>query len=452
MDTPICDFVRQYAAAGTARLHMPGHKGHGPLGCEALDITEVDGADDLYHTRGVIAQSQANAARLFGAGRTLYSAGGSSQCIRAMVYLACQTSPAGRKVILAARNAHKSFLSACALCDCDVVWLYGGGENSICSCRVEAGELDRALSALAAPPAAVYLTSPDYLGQMADVAALSRVCRAHGVPLLVDNAHGAYLHFLPAPCHPMDLGADACCDSAHKTLSVLTGGAYLHLSRTAPALWQELAEDAMALFGSSSPSYLILQSLDACNAALAGDWPGRLARRAAELDGLKARLAADGVPILPGEPLKLTVDAAAMGCSGEELSDRLRAQGGECEFSDQDYLVAMLTPDNPPEDLELLQRALSQAPRRAPLPRKALRAPALPRACTIRQAMFAPHTKVRIEDAIGRICGVPTVSCPPAVPIAVSGEVITREAAECFRAYHIDQIAVVAERSDKKDY
>lgn len=445
MDTPICDFVRQYAAAGAARLHMPGHKGRGPLGCEALDITEVDGADDLYHARGIIARSQDSAARLFGAGRTLYSTGGSSQCVRAMVYLACQTAGTGRKVILAGRNAHKSFLHACALCDCDVVWLYGEGDNSICSCQVGPEELRQALDALDAPPAAVYLTSPDYLGYMADTGALAQVCHAYGVPLLVDNAHGAYLHFLSQPCHPMDLGADACCDSAHKTLGVLTGGACLHLSRRAPEAWHALAEDAMALFGSSSPSYLILQSLDACNAALAGPWPGRLQQRAAELDALKARLAAAGVPLLPGEPLKLTVDAAALGCSGAELAGLLRTAGGECEFADRDYLVAMLTPDNPPQDLALLERFLTSLPKRAPLPRKALRAPRLPRACTIRQAMFAPHRKVEIGQAVGRICGVPTVSCPPAVPIAVSGERITQEAAECFRTYGIETVAVVAD-------
>ena len=88
MTTPIANFLRNYAASGISRLHMPGHKGTGPLGCEHLDITEVHGADALYEAEGIISQSEANAAVLFGSGRTVFSTEGSSQCIRAMLYLA----------------------------------------------------------------------------------------------------------------------------------------------------------------------------------------------------------------------------------------------------------------------------------------------------------------------------------------------------------------------------
>ena len=105
--TPIADFVRDYAASDTSRLHMPGHKGRGPLGCEGLDITEIAGADELYEAEGIIARSEANTARLFGSAGSWYGTEGSSQCIRAMVFLALQAAPKGqgRPVLLAARNA-----------------------------------------------------------------------------------------------------------------------------------------------------------------------------------------------------------------------------------------------------------------------------------------------------------------------------------------------------------
>ena len=239
MKTPICDFVRQYQEQGVLRLHMPGHKGKSHLGPESWDITEIAGADELYHPTGIIRESEENAARLFGAGRTVYSTEGSSLCIRAMVYLALLNAKAQNRkpLILAGRNAHKTFLSACAMLDADVEWLYPEAENSLISCAIDENTLEKTLSNMPEKPAAVYLTTPDYLGNLVDIAALSVVCHRHGVPLLVDNAHGAYLKFLPRDIHPLTLGADLCCDSAHKTLPVLTGGAYLHIGKNAPSLF-----------------------------------------------------------------------------------------------------------------------------------------------------------------------------------------------------------------------
>ena len=227
MNTPIADFVRGYDGSGTARLHMPGHKGRPFLGCEHLDITEVKGADALYEADGIIAESEKNAGALFGSGRTLYSTEGSSQCIRAMLYLALTCRPAGAApVIVATRNVHKAFVYAAALLDFEVVWLWPEGDSqSLCGCPVSPEGLEKTLAELDQPPAAVYLTSPDYLGGMADIASLAQVCHRHDTVLAVDNAHGAYLHFLDPAVHPLDLGADICCDSAHKTLPVLTGGA-----------------------------------------------------------------------------------------------------------------------------------------------------------------------------------------------------------------------------------
>ena len=149
MTTPIVDFVRRYAQSGTARLHMPGHKGQSLLGCEPWDITEIRGADELYEAGGIIAQSEANATRLFGTTHTYYSTEGSSQCIRAMLCLALQGAPrtGKRPVLLAARNAHKALLYAAALLDFDIRWLWPAPEDSgaLCSCPVTAQALSAAL-------------------------------------------------------------------------------------------------------------------------------------------------------------------------------------------------------------------------------------------------------------------------------------------------------------------
>ena len=438
MDTPICDFVRAYGASGARRLHMPGHKGVGPLGVEALDITEIGGADVLYHADGIIKRSQDNAAALFGAEKTLYSTEGSSLAIRAM--LAMVTMYAGGTARIAAgRNAHKVFMTACALLDIEVDWLYPQG-SGLLSCEISPEYLEGYLSEQ--KPDAVYITSPDYLGNVADIAGISAVCRKYGVLLLVDNAHGAYLQFLPESRHPMDLGADLCCDSAHKTLPVLTGGAYLHLSASAPERLRDRAESAMALFASTSPSYLILQSLDAANRYLAGEYRQQLVAFTAQVSALKERLRAAGFELPGEEPLKVTVFAKPYGYSGMEMAERLSADGLVCEFADPDYIVFMLTPENG-GDLAALERGLTALPRKAAIPAADLPEVRPERRMSIRQALLAPRRTLPLDQCRGRVLAEAAVSCPPAIPAAVCGEVLDDAALARMRYYGITSCDVV---------
>ena len=442
MKTPVCDFVAAYEQSGMARLHMPGHKGKGPLGCEGRDITEIAGADSLYEACGVIAESEHNAAALFGAKATFYSAGGSSQCVGAMLCLALQKSK--NRVVLAARNVHKSFLHAAGLLDADVRWLWPR-PYSLLACPVTPEMLENALAALPEAPAAVYLTSPDYLGNVQPVAQLARVCHAHGAPLLVDNAHGAYLHFLPAPAHPLDEGADLCCDSAHKTLPVLTGGAYLHLGHGLLKAEEGEVRAALSLFGSTSPSYLILQSLDACNLYLADEARPKLAACVRAVEALKADLAAQGWAVAESEPLKVTIHASKRRWRGDALADLLRQKGVECEYADPDDLVLMASPQNTPDDLERARAALAAAGQGSETPQAPPRMDRPRQAMPIRAALLAPAEEVPVAEAAGRVCAAPAVSCPPAVPVVVSGEEISPDAAAVFRYYGIETVRVVRE-------
>nr|WP_325211461.1 amino acid decarboxylase [uncultured Oscillibacter sp.] len=445
MTTPIWDFLESCRREGRARFHMPGHKGRGPLGCEQWDLTEIPGADSLYEAAGIIAESEGHAAALFGSAATFYSTEGSSQCVKAMLHLALQCRPAGTPpVILAARNVHKSFVHAAALLDFEPAWLWPEEESaSLCACPVTAEGLDRALSALPAPPAAVYVTSPDYLGNFQDVPALAGICRRHGTLLLADNAHGAYLRFLSPSLHPVDQGADLVCDSAHKTLPVLTGGAYLHVSKAAPAALRERARAALALFGSTSPSYLTLASLDLCNAWLAGEGPARIRAAAGGLAEVKRELSARGWAFAGEEPLKLTFDAAASGWAGSALADLLRAGGAEPEYADRDHVVLMAS--GATDEAALRTAAAAPGPA-APGPARSRPAPPPARgerALSVREALFAPQETVPAEESLGRICGAPTVSCPPAVPIAVTGERIGPEALALFRYYGVKTVDVL---------
>ena len=420
---------------------MPGHKGKEILGCEPIDITEIMGADSLYSAEGIIAESENNATRLFGTAHTFYSTEGSTLAIKSMLALALSGIKKPR--ILAARGAHKAFIYAAALLDIDVEWIFSGGCSSICSsATVTAEEIGRALGSNEGI-AAVYVTSPDYLGNIADVSAIAEICHKRGVMLLVDNAHGAYLNFLSPTRHPIALGADMCCDSAHKTLPALTGGAYLHISERLCG-FVENARNTMAVFASTSPSYLTLASLDLVNAYIENGYRERLAETVKKTEEVKMRIRAIGIPVLETEPLKIVIDANEYGYTGEGIAEHLRSDGIEAEFSDVEYTVLMLSAENTDGDLERLIASLSTLPRQNKIERDMAALLTAPRrVMSVREAMFSKRETVSTKDAVGRICASPTVSCPPAIPIAVSGEVITDKEIRLFKKYKIEKIEVV---------
>jgi arginine/lysine/ornithine decarboxylase len=240
----------------------------------------------------------------------------------------------------------------------------------------------------------------------------------------------------------MDLGADLCCDSAHKTLPALTGCAYLHIAKTAPSFLVERAKQALALFGSTSPSYLMLASLDAANRDLAEDFRGELAACSAGVERLKDALTAHGYTLVGDEPMKVTVATKAYGYRGTDLSSLLADQGFVAEFADPDHLTLMLSPAVA-EHLDALEEALTAIPRRDPI----IDAPpafSLPQAIlTPREAILSEDEDLPAADCLGRILAAVTVGCPPAVPPVVCGEVADEKTIEILRYYGISECRVM---------
>lgn len=541
METPICDFVKEYADNGFSRFHMPGHKGRKFIGCEKYDITEIDGADVLSHADGIIKKSQENAAKLFGSGASFYSTEGSSQCIKTMLAVVfadyrrklmyektdkpenlseakktdkseklCENKNTSarsfyeneiiekpeaiteRAYVLAARNVHKSMIDALALLDLDVEFIYPKDADSICVSMVTPADIMEYLEKVSdnteikteeikkildnarrddiklsdteqknicgkdnkrnTLPMAVYITSPDYLGNTADIEGISKVCEKYDIPLIVDNAHGAYQAFLDEEkygnIHPIKSGAAICCDSAHKTLPVLTGGAYIHVSRKYKERFAPYVASYMTMFGSTSPSYLIMQSLDMCNRYIDEKIRHELSECIGRIEKTKKVLVENNVKLMETEPLKIVIDTAAAGMEGGKLAEELRKYKIECEYADKYFVVLMITPQNDEKDFERLEKwavktKYKRVAKKKIEPKKLILHRA-ERVMSIRKAAFSPYRKIKVSDAGGSICASQTIACPPAIPIAVCGERIDQNMISIFEEYGIDYVNVVS--------
>jgi arginine/lysine/ornithine decarboxylase len=362
-------------------------------------------------------------------------------------------------LILAGRNAHKTFLTASALVGFDVKWIYPTDDESYLACNVSASDIEREILSLAEKPTAVYLTSPDYLGNILDIKSISEVCRKYGVLLLVDNAHGGYLKFLSPSLHPMDLGADMCCDSAHKTLPTLTGGGYLHISEgfaeknllccnasdsEKRSYISRIVKEGMSIFASTSPSYLILHSLDLTNKYLT-KLPELLSLYIPKVEQFKKYLLEKGFSLVGKEPLKVTVSGKKFGYSGVMLGKLLEKNNIFPEFYDDDFLVLMFTPQTDCfDELKNIFGSLSLNSVECGVDNSDSGEYKHPqRAMTPREALLSKKELIDVRNAKGRILASPSVGCPPAVPIAVCGELIDEETVNRFLKYGVEAVFVV---------
>ncbi len=423
MKTPICDFLEEYTSENRLRLHMPGHKGEFPH-----DITEIYGADSLYESdSGIIGQSEKIAAGIFGAAKTCYSCGGSTLAIQTALAL---LKAKGCKTIAAPRSAHRSLVSAVALLRLDIKWLYPK-EYMSADVDYDAASLQGA--------DALFVTNIDYYGGTWKFI-------KPDIPLVVDNAHGAYLKFVDKHrfgteyLHPLELGFPLMsAESAHKTLPVLTGGAYLHFAKGADF---SRAKEMMAAFGSSSPSYLILESLDRFNGMIASDL--NLVNRACEsVAALKADLKTAGVPLIKSDHLRICINARVCGYDGFKYAELLRQNGVECEFADDNRVVLLFSSVTTEEDCERTDIALKLMPIRKPL--APIKYPMIRPSADMPayEALFRSSKRVPTDNAIGEVCAELCAPCPPGVPPVMPGEIIDHDAADALKIFGVKTVAVV---------
>lgn len=442
MSAPLFEAVKAHAKKQKVSMHMPAHKGNfSALGSiQDFDITEIPDTGSLFDGEGATALAEAQAQKLFGSAATFMSAGGCTLCIQAMLRAA---APRGGKVVCG-RVVHRSAINAMSLLGIEPVWvLPDGSAGELFSGRITAENVRRALEKT--PGArAVYLTSPDYFGVLSDIGAIADTAREFGVPLLADCAHGAHLKFLEKDISPLALGASMSAESAHKTLPVLTGGAWLQIGDE--SFVPEIRR-AMALFGSTSPSYPIMISLD-----LARDWLEnnagefvRLSRRVQRTAELCRSL---GLTLPEGDcdPTRIAFDVRRFGFDGEDVGELLRGHGIEPEYAGLGKIIFIPSVMNTDGDFDRLDEALKSIFSKAePSGKKPVKVNAfLPQtAMTPREALLAECEYIDIDFALGRTAAEAYCPCPPAIPAAMPGEILGEREIEALRRYGIFNIKVV---------
>lgn len=419
--TPLYDALAAFAAKKPLRMHMPGHKGRLPFApfwgeLAALDFTELAPTGDLFSGGGPIEEAQALWAKAFHMSRCLFLTGGSTQGVHTALALTCRPGDTA----LVDRGCHRSVYHALALLDLKPVylerpWLAEAGvtgaipPESVEKYLIKHPEIKT-----------VCITSPTYYGVLSDIPALAEVVHQHGGYLVVDGAHGAHLPFLG---NNGLSAADAAVVSAHKTLPALGQTALLlageHFS-------QEDLRRAASIYGSSSPSYVLMASLDLCRGWMEGQGGEDYRQAVRAVDRLRAdypSLTSASAPLDPARFVFLTPDGFA-------AQRRLEEQGIYAEMADRGHLVCIITGMDTPAGLERLRAGLDALPAgQAALPPP----PPVPQAVlSPREALFSPAEALPLRDALGRISAQQVAPYPPGVPVVVPGERIEKKTVAYF--------------------
>ena len=469
--TPIIDALQHFAKKNQGYFNIPGHRGANGvdarllalLGAQAFaaDRTETDGLDDLHAAEGVIREAQDLAAELFGSDQCRFVVNGTTGANEAMILAAVKP---GEK-ILVPRNAHKSVLMGLVMSGAVPVWIMPEREQKVdlpTSEKQETGlygavDPEKVKRILDCDPGirAVFLVNPTYYGTCSDLKVIAAAVHTHGIPLLVDEAHGTHFTFHEdMPASAIHSGADLVAQSTHKTIGSLTQSAMLHVSGSRVSLSR--VEDALKLVQSTSPSYLLMASLDGQRHLMA-EQGYALQSRAMKL----AELLRSELKQIPGievyhdpaekaheraevyDPCRVVFSPCAAGLTGLALQEKLFRHQITTELADLQFLILVVTHGNTEEEIMRLSAAVreivlqtaeqpgtgpkaTENPEETGRPEAGIAEVQIPAmVMTPRDAWFAEKEAVPLQEACGRIAGEAVTPYPPGIPLVYPGERLT---------------------------
>ena len=432
-------------------FHMPGHKSNlassaGKFPFER-DITEISGFDNLHHAEGILKEAQENAAQLYGTRRCFFSVNGSTAALLSAIS-AC-VSKGGS--ILVARNCHKAVYHALYLRELQPVYIYphedsrlgiNGGISPSCVERYleEHPEVE-----------AVLITSPTYDGIVSNVEKIAEIAHRHEVPLIVDEAHGAHFRFSEYfPVSAADLGADIVIQSFHKTLPSMTQTAVLHVCSDRVDV--EKVKQFMAIYQTSSPSYILMASIDACVDKMQKDGQQMFREFTFQLEKARQRLSQcqkiqlvqpgmlDSTDVFDYDRSKLLFSTVGTSMNGHELHARLRDEFHiEMEMEAENYVLGIAAVGDTEEGFERLCSAIekidAETETETDAGQERISYAKMKQVLSIAQAMDAQQRRFPLEESIGKISGEFAYLYPPGIPILVPGEQISGHLVRNVRRY-----------------
>lgn len=412
--TPLYDAIRAYAAQKPTRFHMPGHKGSFlPVpelqSIAPLDVTEVEPTGDLFSGGEPFDTAQKLWAERFSMDNCLFLTGGSTLGLHAALALFCRPSDQ----VLIDRGCHRAVYNALALLDLEPVYLprpWRAGEGI--AGPISPTDVENLLNSHPNIKT-VCITSPTYSGVLSDIKELSHIIHARGGNLIVDGAHGAHLPFLGVDAFS---GCDALICSAHKTLPALGQSALLFTNGVDPRRVRQMT----SVFGSSSPSYPMMISLDCARDYLDGKGSEEYRRVARRTAALRAAFPSLHEGELRLDPTRLTLTSP----DGNALAQALEGENIWPEMADSGHVVLILTAQDSEDDLHHLEEALQRHRDLLGTP-PILPPPPMPKSVrSLREALFAPVERLPLENCLGRVAAGQLAPYPPGVPVVAPGEVI----------------------------
>ena len=443
--------LESYGQSDYYPFHMPGHKRNKASSAGEFpferDIKEISGFDNLHHAEGILKEAQENAAQLYGTRRCFFSVNGSTAALLSAIS-AC-VSKGGS--ILVARNCHKAVYHALYLRELQPVYIYPhedsrlGINGGISPSRVERYLEDHP------EVEAVLITSPTYDGIVSNVEKIAEIAHRHEVPLIVDEAHGAHFRFSEYfPVSAADLGADIVIQSFHKTLPSMTQTAVLHVCSDRVDV--EKVKQFMAIYQTSSPSYILMASIDACVDKMQKDGQQMFREFTFQLEKARQRLSQcqkiqlvqpgmlDSTDVFDYDRSKLLFSTVGTSMNGHELHARLRDEFHiEMEMEAENYVLGIAAVGDTEEGFERLCSAIekidAETETETDAGQERTSYAKMKQVLSIAQAMDAQQRRFPLEESIGKISGEFAYLYPPGIPILVPGEQISGHLVRNVRRY-----------------